>query len=888
MVASGKGLLLLGMAALCAAALLATCSAGAPGAVARGPALRAGAARGRVEVVTGVSASVHAVPSLSNLALRGGMGKHGSRRGRHEDSDAMSVEEEEEGHSSSSESESEGGREASPPRRSGHRSSRRREESVSEEDSRSASEVSRSGSGSDSHSHSHSEESEGDSRSGEEESSSSEESRGHARRRHDRGMKDDNEESESHSHSHDHGEEHSHSESEIGDTHSHDHGEHSHSGHTDEEEEGSHSHSGDDESGSASRSDADSRSAYSSQEGDEEGSVESGESRDDDDDMYADEDRILPPGPRLALGGGESRELATMGEGRELSENLAGTSYYVRRHDHADHLLAGVEALRRRSADGGKSFCDVTLDASGAQQHAHRAVLAAVSPELETLMGTASKAGVVKLPGVDAHGLSGALAFVYNGTVEIPNADLPSVFKAADVLNIRPLKDACIEHMLAELTPMNALKYRAMGASLPCVELAEAAHNMVMEEFPHVSRSTEFLELGQDHLEEVLSSEDLLVSSEVEVLEAVLRWVSHDTTNRTPSLLRLLSHVRLGLMTSDGLAKRVASAPLIQQTLGANQDWSQMLKAAITYVGSTPDERKTMSAPQTRPRLGSKGRYVFCVGGRKGSSSKAQKRVWMLDKLNYDWFEVESMMHSRKQLAAAELDGRVYAAGGWDGDQYLRSVERFSPLEDCWERVALMGTARGSFGLVSIGGALVAAGGFDGRTHLNSVEIYNATSNTWIAGPPLNIGRSGLKLVELGGLLYAIGGFDGSSVLSSMERLEGGLWVPCAPMSEARRDMGVTIDNGKIVVTGGFNGEKDLASAERYDPLSDSWTPLKPMNKPRSGHGLASVKGKVHAIGGYDGVRYLSQAEALAGDSWEESLDASLPVRMAHFALTVV
>lgn len=181
-----------------------------------------------------------------------------------------------------------------------------------------------------------------------------------------------------------------------------------------------------------------------------------------------------------------------------------------------------------------------------------------------------------------------------------------------------------------------------------------------------------------------------------------------------------------------------------------------MINSALAYVGSPPDQRARLSGPQTRPRLGSKGRYVFCVGGRKGSSAKyvlglfldffrrllvvgrlvtaaqffmpeivccrirlcisgplsfsrlrvadrarsmnkrvvaffwnqcccilethlarveqacfyvrrirrwftlltvrctsrAQKRVWMLDKLNYDWFEVEPMIHSRKQLAA--------------------------------------------------------------------------------------------------------------------------------------------------------------------------------------------------------------------------------------------
>jgi hypothetical protein len=48
----------------------------------------------------------------------------------------------------------------------------------------------------------------------------------------------------------------------------------------------------------------------------------------------------------------------------------------------------------------------------------------------------------------------------------------------------------------------------------------------------------------------------------------------------------------------------------------------------------------------------------------------------MLDKHNFDWFEVEPMSHPRKQHATAELSGHVYAAGGWDGNQYLRSVER--------------------------------------------------------------------------------------------------------------------------------------------------------------------------------------------------------------------
>jgi hypothetical protein len=58
------------------------------------------------------------------------------------------------------------------------------------------------------------------------------------------------------------------------------------------------------------------------------------------------------------------------------------------------------------------------------------------------------------------------------------------------------------------------------------------------------------------------------------------------------------------------------------QHLANESAWQSMLNTALTFVGSTPEQRALISGPQTRPRLGSKGRYVFCVGGRKGASSK--------------------------------------------------------------------------------------------------------------------------------------------------------------------------------------------------------------------------------------------------------------------------
>jgi hypothetical protein len=42
------------------------------------------------------------------------------------------------------------------------------------------------------------------------------------------------------------------------------------------------------------------------------------------------------------------------------------------------------------------------------------------------------------------------------------------------------------------LQPENALSMRSLGHTIPCVELAEEANNIVMDEFPLVSRHKEF------------------------------------------------------------------------------------------------------------------------------------------------------------------------------------------------------------------------------------------------------------------------------------------------------------------------------------------------------------------------------------------------------------
>ena len=242
------------------------------------------------------------------------------------------------------------------------------------------------------------------------------------------------------------------------------------------------------------------------------------------------------------------------------------------------------------------------------------------------------------------------LDFIYTGSVKVEEQQLPGLLAVSDKLGVVGLRDACCQHLLKQLSPDTALRTRALGQALGADDLFQAAHHMVMEEFLDVAQTNSFLELDEPTLKELVDSDDLLVNSEQEVLDAVIKWTEAKEPERGgASLLRLMSSVRLGLLSLDVLGKKVAAHATIQRLLAADPQWQSMLNTAIAYVGSSKEMRGRMQSAQMRERLGSKGRFLVCVGGRKGSSSKPLRNAWMLDRY-YIRRHILYLPHIREQI----------------------------------------------------------------------------------------------------------------------------------------------------------------------------------------------------------------------------------------------
>lgn len=175
-------------------------------------------------------------------------------------------------------------------------------------------------------------------------------------------------------------------------------------------------------------------------------------------------------------------------------------------------------------------FCDVELMAGGDQTHvikAHRIVLSSSSSYFEAMFGNdvfnENKDKVVKLHSIDHQILKALIDFIYTGKIEIDQINVQELLAAADMLQLPDVVAGCAQYLCRELHPSNALGILRFAEAHNCKELAESANGFINSHFPEVAEHDEILEVSQQMLSRLISSELIRVDSEFQVFTVALR-----------------------------------------------------------------------------------------------------------------------------------------------------------------------------------------------------------------------------------------------------------------------------------------------------------------------------------------------------------------------------
>ena len=315
--------------------------------------------------------------------------------------------------------------------------------------------------------------------------------------------------------------------------------------------------------------------------------------------------------------------------------------------------------------------------------------------------------------------------------------------------------------------------------------------------FPIVAESKNFLELDFVRVGKILSSSELNIDSELQVLIAANVWLSHNTTERSKYAKNLLIKIRLSLLSNPALnhiLKTKSSFSMNTECAGIIREVLENKKESHWYKLSTTSRYCNQD----------KFNIIVC-GGKNFNKGNAVNDVCSVHVDNANSVnKLAPMIEGRNEFETVCIKNEVYLFGGKDdNDVYIRSIEKYSPATNTWEKVADV---------------------YDERKHY-----------------------CGCSFVDK---IYFIGGSSNVTKRSCVKfNINDKSWKEIADMKERRKGAACVVFEGKVVVSGGLNDDI-LSTVESYDDVADSWSYMPNMNERRAGHKSVAIKNKLFVFGG--------------------------------------
>jgi N-acetylneuraminic acid mutarotase len=266
---------------------------------------------------------------------------------------------------------------------------------------------------------------------------------------------------------------------------------------------------------------------------------------------------------------------------------------------------------------------------------------------------------------------------------------------------------------------------------------------------------------------------------------------------------------------------------------------------------------RTAPMPTSRSELAAAaldGR-IYAAGGIAQRGTTAAFEIY--DPATDRWEELPPLLEAFHHLAAAATDDRIYVTGGYADLLFSEITNRawaYDPRARTWTRIADLPAPRAAHGMAAIEGKLYVVGGVGPDS--KELWIYDPATDRWDAERAvLPTQREHLTVTVVGGKLYAAGGrWDDRGNLAALEIYDpvAGTWTRGPDLPTPRSGLTAGVLDGHIHVTGGesLSLGRTFGEHEAYDPTTAKWIALASLPTPR--HGLASgvVSGRWYVIGG--------------------------------------
>ncbi|XP_068128335.1 kelch-like protein 6 isoform X2 [Hyperolius riggenbachi] len=493
-----------------------------------------------------------------------------------------------------------------------------------------------------------------------------------------------------------------------------------------------------------------------------------------------------------------------------------------------------------------------------------------------------SQQGEVSLLDVSASTIETILHFIYTGEAAVTLDNVEDLFTVSSRLQITAMQEQCSRFLIKRLNNDNCFWTYRLASTYHHSRLLEMAMKYISWHITSLTKNVDFLNLEQGEIIKILSSDQLMVSSELSVYHMALSWWKANSSRDSPLPVELRRVIRLQLMLphereeveNGGSWEECDLQELMCFRLrqGMFEKWIACmdLQPIEDGNGDGDDDNDDFSMHAYDPATDSwnrlkplksvshaecvgLGNYLYVTGGRllDGSISRA---FHVYDSVTNDWTELPSMMSARDEHGFLSFKEKLYAVGGWNEDGILDSMECFDLSKHCWSELSKLPYPLHNFASAQLKGKLYIIGGETTREHhIKRLLIYDIASDMWSLIPnKMNVRYGGA--VTMDNKVFVIGGCDYLSgkptsvtsicfVLDEKGQVCEDLEVP--PLAEEAACAGVTRWGERIYVLS-KGDEVFYDSIDYWTPGDSDWTtcaqelPLPPDGP--SGFGCATLQ----------------------------------------------
>ncbi|XP_078375732.1 kelch-like protein 40 [Oculina patagonica] len=494
----------------------------------------------------------------------------------------------------------------------------------------------------------------------------------------------------------------------------------------------------------------------------------------------------------------------------------------------------------------------------GNEIKATRNMLSAASPFFSALLDSdmrENREGIIRLEHITDTVMRDVLEFMQSGTTEVTPTNVEDLIEAADYLLLPNLKIVAGRFLKENLTMSNCISIYYFAEKYRCYELVVNAREFVLSNFALVAESEEFLNLESQQVEQWISCNNTVVTTEKEIFEIILKWVKESTNERKGKFADLFRHVRLAFVTRDYLKRNVVTNKLVKETPGCLELVSDALKFIYHHTnGASPIPSRNWRHTHLVVLVGMPVMLTLCY-----------------DPALNKWYRLEGGMNVCDGDNLLTFQGKLYNSSAFTPCL----AKQFDPFLNLWcslhwksqELDAMKMTM-----LVAVGGEMYAVVEHrESHRHYEKSKIikYDIESSSWKLVSSFvfdgGSGTFGACAVGMDNYLYVIGGRRYEDLklyaiqTASRFNIVRKTWEKIANMQQARfRTCGVAAHE-KIFIAGGKIGGESQNSrpfffatekCEVYNSFTNEWHFIASLNRPRTDGSIAYFDGTLYVVGG--------------------------------------